>query len=103
MSVPPRKVLRWKQAAIDDLAKILRHIESDSPPAAEKFRRQILDRIVTLASFPLSGGICLEYPKARHVIFGEYVVYYTVGRRDLVIRAIVHGARLFRPSWLRRR
>ena len=103
MSVPPKKILRWKQAAIDDLAKILKWIAEDSPAAAERFRAQILDEIVTLASFPLSGGICDQYPKARQLIFDDYVIYYTVTGREVVIRAVVHGARHFRPSWLRRK
>ncbi len=51
----------------------------------------------------MSGSPCLEYPKARQIFYGEYVVYYTVNRRDLVIRAVVHGARHFRKSWLRRK
>jgi hypothetical protein len=31
------------------------------------------------------------------------IIYYTVLRREIVVRAIVHGARLFRSSWLRRK
>jgi len=37
------------------------------------------------------------------LVFGNYVVYYTVSRREVVVRAVVHGARRFRPSWLRRK
>jgi plasmid stabilization system protein ParE len=103
MTIAPKRVLKWKQAAIDDLAGIIDHIASDSQPAAERFYREIIERIVQLASFPFSGGPCLEYPSARQLVHDAYVVYYTVTRRDVVIRAVVHGARLFRKSWLRRR
>ena len=103
MSVAPKRVLKWKQAAIDDLAAIIDWIANDSPSAADRFHREIVERIVLLASFPESGGPCLEYPKARQLIHDNYVVYYTVNRRELIIRAVVHGARVFRKSWLRRR
>ncbi len=46
MTVPPKRILRWKQAAIDDLARVLRNIASDSPSAAERFHDEIIERIV---------------------------------------------------------
>ena len=55
-----------------------------------------IERIVQLASFPFIGGPCLEYPAARQLVHGNYIVYYTVSRREVVIRAVVHGAREFR-------
>ena len=102
MSNASRRVVRWRKAAGDDLAEIVDYIATDSPLAAERFLHAILDRIATLERFPLSGGICPYYPKARQLIYGNYVVYYTTSKREVLIRAIVHGARLFRSSWLRR-
>ena len=102
MSAARKRILRWKKAAGDDLAAIVDTIAADSPVAAERFLETILGRIESLERFPFSGGVCPHYPKARQIVFGNYLVYYTVGRRDVVIRAVVHGARLFRASWLRR-
>lgn len=103
MSAARERVVRWKRAAGDDLAAIIDYIAADSPDGAERFLEAILARIQSLERFPFSGGICPHYPKARQIVFGNYIVYYTVGKRDIVIRAVVHGARSFRMSWLRRR
>jgi toxin ParE1/3/4 len=103
MSEAPLRVVRWRRAASDDLAEIIDYIASDSPDAAERFLDGVMDRIATLARFPLSGATCLHYPKARQLLYGNYIIYYTVSRREVLVRAIVHGARLFRASWLRRR
>jgi len=103
MSVERPRILRWKQAAVDDLAAIVDRIDSDSPTASRRFREEITQQIQTLTAFPFSGGVAAEYPRARQLIFGNYIVYYTVSSREVVIRAIVHGARSFRPSWLRRK
>ena len=103
MNVDRPRTLRWKQAAVDDLAAIVDRIDSDTPIAARRFREELTQQIQTLAAFPYSGGICAESPPARQLIFGSYIVYYTVGPREVIIRAVVHGARLFRISWLRRK
>lgn len=103
MSDRPQRVVRWRKAASDDLAEIVDYIAADSIVAAERFLDAILVRISTLSRFPFSGGICPYYPKARQLIFGNYVIYYSVSRQEVLIRAVVHGARLFRASWLRRK
>lgn len=103
MSRAPKRTVRWRKAAGDDLAAIVDYIAADSPDAAERFLDAILNRIASLERFPLSGGICPHYPRARQLVFGNYIVYYTVSTREVLVRAIVHGARLFRPAWLRRR
>jgi plasmid stabilization system protein ParE len=33
---------------------------------------------------------------------GDYVIYYFVDRHEIVVRAVVHGARQFQPGWLGR-
>jgi plasmid stabilization system protein ParE len=103
MSAKPPRVIRWRKAAGDDLAAIVDHIAADSISAAEKFLGGILSRISALEWFPYSGAVCPHYPKARQLIYGNYIVYYSVGRNEVLIRAVVHGARLFQASWLRRR
>jgi plasmid stabilization system protein ParE len=76
-------------------------------PAAERFVDEILARIALLGEFPFAAARCPYYPKARQLVFGNYLIYYliyyTVSRREVMIRAIVHGARFFRASWLRRK
>jgi toxin ParE1/3/4 len=101
MSDQPR-LIRWRKAAGDDLAEIVDYIAADSPDAAQRVLDGILARIESLARHPLLGSVCPYYPKVRQLLYGNYVIYYSVARRDVLVRAIVHGTRLFRPAWLRR-
>jgi toxin ParE1/3/4 len=103
MIATPSRHIRWRTAAKVDLAEIVDYVAADSPAAAERLLEGVLARVESLARHPLSGSICPHYPKARQIIYGNYIIYYTVSPREILIRAIVHGARLFRASWLRRR
>lgn len=105
MSQGGQRDSRWRKAADDDLATILDYIAADSPTSAERFFDGILNRIASLARFPLRGEVCPHDPKrkVRQILYGNYIIYYTVSPREVLMRAVVHGARLFRTSWLRRR
>jgi plasmid stabilization system protein ParE len=103
MTAGSTRTIRWKKAADDDLAEIVEHIAADSPQAAERFLDDLLSRVDTLAQFPFTGSIYPRFPKARQLVFGSYVIYYTVAPREVVIRVVMRGARRFRLAWLRRR
>ena len=102
MSASRRKELRWLLAALEDLTGIVERIAEDAPQAAERFAATVFARVQRLRIFPYLGSICPYYRKARQLIHGHYIIYYTVHRKEVVIRAVVHGARLFRSAWLRR-
>ena len=102
MSPRQKKPIRWHHAAVDDLAGIVEYIARNAPQEAEQFAERLLSRVELLSDFPHLGPVCPHYRKARQLIHGKYIVYYTVHRQELVIRALVHGARLFRSYWLRR-
>jgi toxin ParE1/3/4 len=102
MRLPRRKHVRWRDAAIDDLVGVVEQIAEYSPHAAERLADAIFARVDQLQTFPHLGSVCPYYPKARQLIHGNYIIYYTVHRKEVVIRAVVHGARLFRAYWLRR-
>lgn len=95
--------IRWTLGAAGDLEQILDYIESDSPQAAVKFGEGLSLHIELLAKFPMSCAHSLIHPSVRESIFENHVVYYSVGKREIVIKAIVHGARQFLARWLRRR
>ena len=103
MTARPVRAIRWKKAADDDLAEIVEYIAADSPQAAERFLDDLLASVETLARFPYAGSIYPRFPKARQLVFGSYVIYYTVATREVVVRAVIHGARRFRLAWLRRK
>lgn len=98
----PRKHVEWRSAARDDLTQIVEYIARDSPDNAARFAAKLLARIDNLAYFPHAGSICPYHRKTRQIFHGKYVVYYTVHRTTVLIRAIVHGAQLFRRFWLHR-
>jgi plasmid stabilization system protein ParE len=96
------KAVRWHAAARDDVLTIVGYIADDSPRAAADLADRFDTRVALLSSFPYLGEICPDYRRARFLVEGKYVIYYTVHRHEVVVRAVVHGARLFRRSWLRR-
>lgn len=89
-------------AALDDLTAIVDYIAQDNPKAAERFSERLLGKLGLLAHSPQLGSVCPYHRKTRQLVYGKYIVYYTVHRTDVVIRAVVHGARHFRSYWLRR-
>ena len=99
MSLKNRKPVRWLVAASEDFAQIISDIAADRPRAAEKLAERILHRVELLADFPYLGSVCPYYRKARQLVHGNYIVYYTVHRTELVVRAVVHGARFFSSRW----
>lgn len=102
MTIRKRKSIRWHHAARDDFAAIIDRIAQVAPRRAERFGNKLLKKIELLENFPHLGPVCLSYRQARFLVHGNYVVYYTVHRREVVIRAVVQGARLFRSWWLGR-
>jgi plasmid stabilization system protein ParE len=103
MTSKPLRTIRWKKAADDDLAAIIEYLAADSPKAAERMFEELFNAVEILPRFPFTGNIYPRFPKARQLIVGNYVLYYTVSPREIVVRAVVHGARRFRVAWLRRR
>lgn len=97
-----RKQLRWLRAALEDVDEIIEHIAGRAPRTAEQFADRLFSKVEMLAQFPHLGSICPHYRKARQLIFGNFVIYYTVHRQEVVVRAVVRGARLFRSWWLKR-
>src|SRR2546428_8964495 len=99
----PRKSVRWQPPAREDLAEIVAYIAQQSDlRTADRFAGRLIERVDDLAFFPYAGEVCPYFRKARQLPFGHFVIYYTIHRKEVVIRAVVRGARLFRSWWLRR-
>ena len=95
--------IRWTLGAASDLEQILDYIEKDSPLAAVNFGEGLSRPIEQLAKFPLSCAVSPKHPRVRESLYESHIVYYLVGKNEIVIKAIVHGARQFLAKWLRRR
>ncbi len=97
-----RKAVRWLISAQDEFLALVEQIASDKESAAERFFDRLLEKIELLGDSPHLGAVCPYFRRVGQLIHGKYVIYYTVHRTEVVIRAVVHGARLFRSHWLRR-
>ncbi len=103
MSGPRPKWLRWFISAATDLDDIVEHIAKDKPKAALRFARRVKARVELLRTSPYIGARCPEHPRVRFLVHGKYLIYYTVHRAEVVVRAVVHGSRRSQFHWLRRR
>jgi plasmid stabilization system protein ParE len=103
MTIPQRKHLRWLISAVEDVEEITAFVSRRAPKAAAKLAARLKERAKILAYFPHIGSICPQYERARFITHGRFVIYYTVHRTEVVIRAVVRGVRQFQPAWLRRR
>ena len=98
----PRKRIEWRTAAREDLAQIVEYIARDSPENAARFAAKLLARIDNLAHFHMRVRSARIIAKPDKSLTESTLFYYTVHRTTVLIRAIVHGAQLFRRFWLHR-
>jgi len=86
--------IRWSPEAADDLERIYRRIETDSPAAALRVVHTIYDAATTLQTFPERGRLSRR-SGAREIVFSPALPYILVYRvtGDLVeISRIWHAA-----------
>lgn len=77
-----------------DLESIMDYIARNNPDAARRWIGGIRENFRMLVRQPLIGEACNELrQEMRFVVFGNYVVYYTIRRGRVYIVRIVHGAR----------
>jgi toxin ParE1/3/4 len=87
-------LVRWTEAAAEDLARIVRYIAEDNPEAARRVAQTIFDGVAALRTFPARGRIGLS-ENAREILFPPWpyiAVYETIGDQVHVLR-IRHAAR----------
>ena len=99
------KAILWGTGAARDISTIVAEIALENPAAAKLFLRAVRLKVDRLSQFPLIGAMQAGRPSSLHVrrlVHGSYLIYYTVHRTEIRIRAVVHGARLFQRAWLHR-
>lgn len=83
--------------ASDDICEIYLYIAADSPESGVRMAEKILDRIDTLADFPLAGRIVPDTELAkggyRMLLIDSYVAFYRVIDDKVVVYRVLHGAR----------
>jgi len=92
--------IAWSERAMQDLKEIVEYISRDSKAYAQSFALQLRKRVDRLGAFPESGALIPEDRSGlmRHVLVGNYRVLYRSHIDDVVIVAVVHGARNIEPT-----
>jgi toxin ParE1/3/4 len=84
--------------AEDELDRAYRHIAADAPERAARWRKQLLKKAHSLATFPER---CPQAPEAahlgqdvRHLIVGNYRIIFVIETSTVTVLHIRHGAML---------
>jgi toxin ParE1/3/4 len=89
--------LFFSPLAEQDLAAIADYIATDNPSKALDFIRQLRERCLMLELQPESGIARAELGVAiRSLLFGNYLIFYTLQPNQVRIERIIHGARDYR-------
>jgi|SRR5215213_2930693 len=95
--------IRWSPPAVEDLEQIADYIALDSSYYAAAFVREIRDAARSLQHLARRGRVVPELSKTtlRELLVGNYRLIYQLKASDVVILAIVHGARDLGTLWKR--
>ncbi len=92
--------VNWTLEAVGDLEQIQAFIARDSEYQAALFTKRIYAAVAQLAEFPESGRVIPEVGAGRYreLIEGPYRIMYSLWGEDVMIDAVIHGAREFRAD-----
>jgi toxin ParE1/3/4 len=88
--------LRYERGAVADLDEIFSYIATDNPRAASRLVARVEEVAARIASFPHIGQETRN-PRFRRFPVGKYLIVYEVGKDEVVIHYVRHGAR--RRPW----
>jgi toxin ParE1/3/4 len=90
------KVILTPQS-LDDLKAIVTFIAKDNPERARTFGNELIDRALSVATFPELGRVVPEIgePSVREIIHGSYRIIYEIfpDRETIYVLRFWHGAR----------
>ena len=92
------KVL-WTDSAVAQLQAIHDYLAQTSPDYALRIVDRLTRRSIQIAVFPNSGRMVPEFERneIREVIEGRYRIIYLVEPAQVLVLAVIHGARDLRP------
>ena len=85
--------LVYSQEALADLLRLRAFIAEHDPAAAARVATQLVERIENLCCFPLLGHSVAQAPvpnTVRDMVFGRYLVRYSVHEQALAMLRIWH-------------
>jgi len=86
--------LVYTDEAIDDLKRLREFIAMHNPTAAARIATELVGKIELLPDFPKMGAPVEMAPvpdSVRDMVFGKYVVRYSVHASAIIILRIWHG------------
>ncbi len=97
MSPKPKRTVRLLSIAEQDLQDLLLYLAAENPIAALALADKIETELTKLATYPYMGKIPqdthlaqLEY---RVLVVGDYLLFYKIKGRTILVHRILHGAR----------
>lgn len=95
--------LTWNEAALRDVEQNADYIARDSPRYAAAFVRRIRDAARSLKRLAERGRMVPELgePAIRELLVGNYRLIYEIREREVIVLALIHGARDLASLWIR--
>ncbi|PKL96186.1 MAG: plasmid stabilization protein [Gammaproteobacteria bacterium HGW-Gammaproteobacteria-8] len=87
--------LMFSATAVADLERLRRFIEEHDPDAASRVAGRLIEQIDHLRRFPELGRSVEQAPvpeSLRDVIFGNYVIRYSIHAGTIVVLKVWHQA-----------
>jgi toxin ParE1/3/4 len=81
--------------ARDDLARIANWIAHDNPRRAVTFINEIEEQCRRIRAAPLAYPLLpgRKYSRIRRAVHGNYLIFYRIDPRQVVVIHVLHGAR----------
>jgi toxin ParE1/3/4 len=93
--------IRFLRIAEEDFTEIVSYIASENPTAANSIATKIEKNLELLSENPLMGRIPRDEEIRnlgyRYLIVKNYIIFYTIENKTILIHRILHGARDYKP------
>ncbi len=91
--------ITWLRSSLSDLDAIELYVERDNPAAARAVKRRVVEAVAHLGRQPDLGRVGRIAGTRELVVSGTpYIVAYTVLVAEIVVLAVIHGARKWPQS-----
>ncbi len=92
--------IRFLKIAEEDFTELIEYIAADNPVAADNVASEIENSLLLLSENPMMGRIPrdedIKAQKYRYIIVKNYLIFYTIEDKVILIHRIIHGARNYK-------
>jgi toxin ParE1/3/4 len=95
------RTITWTESALRDVEQIAAYIECDSPQYATAFVARLFKTVEGIRLFPEAGAMLREYERndLREVFIRSYRLIYRHTPDEVIVQAVIHGARDLPTTW----